>query len=141
MMTLHDVAALAPDARRTPAAFAADDDWLAVTEDELCDAHAEACRMLAAAADAPARLRHARSVVLLEQLLAARAVVRAGMVPAEHARAALWHDRALGYFFGLAASGGDPTAEPPSERALAAALRHVHGLVFGMAQARLAAEG
>uniref|UniRef100_UPI001E62B304 hypothetical protein n=1 Tax=Roseomonas rosulenta TaxID=2748667 RepID=UPI001E62B304 len=51
-------------------------------------------------------------------------------------RRAWFHaDRALGYFFGLAASGGDPTAAPASELAVAAALRHVHGLVFGMAEA------
>jgi hypothetical protein len=137
MLTLHDVPALAVDTHRT---LATDDDWLNVAEDELEDAHAEACRMLAAALDDASRLRHARSVVLLGQLLAARAAVRAGAIPAGEARAALQGDRARGYFMGLAASGGDPTAAPASERAFAAALRHVHGLVFGMAQARLTAE-
>jgi hypothetical protein len=137
MLTLHDVPALAPDTHRTPAT---DDDWLNVAEAELTDAHAEACRLLAAARDDASRLRHARSVVLLGQLLAARAAVRSGAIPAGEARAALQGDRARGYFMGLAASGGDPTAAPASERAFAAALRHVHGLVFGMARARQAAE-
>jgi hypothetical protein len=139
MLTLHDVPALAPDAHRTLVA-PADDDWLSVPEQELHDAHAEACRLLAATGDEASRLRHARSVILLEQLLAARAAVRAGAIPASEARAALQGHRALGYFMGLAASGGDPTAAPATERAFAAALRHVHGLVFGMAQARLATE-
>jgi hypothetical protein len=139
MLNLHNAPAAAPDAHHRAAAPATDD-WLAVTEEELRAAHAEACRMLAAAADPHARLRDARSVVLLEQLLAARAVVRVRAIPEDRARQALGSDRALGYFFGLAASGGDPTAAPPTERALAAALRHVHGLVFGMGEARRIAE-
>jgi hypothetical protein len=139
MLNLHDASAAVPGARHR-AAIHAPDDWLAVPEDELRAAHAEACRMLAAAADAPALLRHARSVVLLEQLLAARAVMRVRGIAEHSARLAFGSDRALGYLFGLAASGGDPTAEPPTERALAAALRHVHGLVFGMGEARRIAE-
>lgn len=135
MLDTHDAPATWPASRRLAAAPAADD-WLAVDEADLRDAHAEACALFASAADAPdARLRHARSVVLIEQLLAVRAVLRARGVAPAAARAAFQGDRALGYFFGLAASGGDPTAAPASDRALAAALRHVHGLVFGMAGA------
>lgn len=136
MLDYHDVPAAWPGERRLCAAPASDD-WLAVEEDDLRAAHVEACAMIAGAvADAAARLRYARSIVVLEQLLAARAVVRARRITPDAARAAFFGDRALGYLFGLAASGGDPTAAPLCERALAAALRHVHGLVFGMAEAR-----
>ena len=123
--------------------LSATDDWLAVPEDDLREGHAEACDLFAAARQGTAvRLLHARSVVLLEQLLVARAVQRARGVRLEEARASLRGDHALGYFFGLAASGGDPTAAPPTESALSAALRRVHALVFGLQEAhRLAGSG
>ncbi|BDG75220.1 hypothetical protein [Roseomonas fluvialis] len=118
------------------------DDWLAVSEHDLREAHAEACALFAAAErNAAARLRHARSMVLLEQLLAARAVQRALGVCPQAARASLRGDHALGYLLGLAASQGDPTAAPASDRALSAALRHIHGLVFGMEEAHRLVDG
>jgi hypothetical protein len=141
MLALHNAPATWPGARHAVAA-PAPDDWLAVSEADLRAAHAEACTVFASAADAPLRLRYARSIVLLEQLLAARAMVRARQIAPEIARAAFRADRALGYFLGLAVSGGDPTAAPPGEAALAASLRHVHGLVFGTAAAhRFAQDG
>lgn len=140
MLDTHDASAAWP-APRPIAPARADDDWLAVAEADLHEAHGEAC-VLFATATSEARLRHARSILLIEQLLAARALLRARGVAPAAARAAFRADHALGYFFGLAASGGDPTAAPPSQRALSAALRHVHGLVFGMAAAhRIAAAG
>ncbi|CAH0146633.1 hypothetical protein [Roseomonas sp. CECT 9278] len=138
MLDTHDTPVGWPAPRPVPPARAADD-WLAVPEADLHEAHGEACALFATAAP-EARLRHARSIVLIEQLLAARALLRAGLVAPAAARAALQADHALGYFFGLAASGGDPTAAPPNDRALAAALRHVHGLVFGMAAAHRIAD-
>jgi hypothetical protein len=141
MLALHNAPATRPAARHAVVA-PAPDDWLAVSEADLHAAHAEACTVFASAAHAPLRLRYARSIVLLEQLLAARAMVRARRIAPEIARAAFRTDRALGYFLGLAVSGGDPTAAPPGEAALAASLRHVHGLVFGMAAAhRFAQDG
>jgi hypothetical protein len=142
MLALPNAPASRPGARRAVAA-PAPDDWLAVTEDDLRAAHAEACAVFAAGnAGAPVRLRYARSIVLLEQLLVARAMVRARRIAPAIARGAFHADRALGYFFGLAASGGDPTAAPPAEGALAASLRHVHGLVFGVEAAqRFAQDG
>jgi hypothetical protein len=134
MLALHNAPATRPGGLHAVAA-ATPDDWLAVSEADLRAAHAEACTVVASAADAPLRLRYARSIVLLEQLLAARAMVRARRIAPELARAAFRADRALGYFLGLAVSGGDPTAAPPGEAALAASLRHVHGLVFGTAAA------
>ncbi len=128
-------------AARPSAAMPATDDWFAVSEDHLRDAHARACALFVAARqDAAARLRHARSVIVLEQLLAARAVQRMRRVRPEEARAALRGDHALGYFFGLAASDGDTAAAAPDEPALMAALHHVHGLVFGMQEAHRMAE-
>ena len=136
MLDAQDASAPGLAARPGTAASAAADDWMAVAEQDLCEAHAEACALFATALrGSAARLRHARSAVLLEQLLAARAVQRAREVRADAARASLRGDQALGYFFGLAASEGDPTAPPPSDRALSAALRHVHGLVFGLHEA------
>jgi hypothetical protein len=141
MLALHNAPATRPGARQTVVA-PAPDDWLAVTEADLRAAHEEAAAVFASAADAPLRLRYARIIVLLEQLLAARAMVRARRIAPELARAAFRADRALGYFLGLAVSGGDPTAAPPGEAALAASLRHVHGLVFGTAAAhRFAQDG
>jgi hypothetical protein len=140
MLDLLDVSAPLVAARPDLAVPAADD-WLAVPEDDLREAHAEAGALFATARhNAAAHLRHARSIVLLEQLLAARAVQRIRQVPPQQARAPLHGDHALGYLFGLAASEGDPTASPPTERALSAALRHVHGLVFGMREAHRLAE-
>jgi hypothetical protein len=142
MLALHTASAVRPGARQAVAA-PAPDDWLAVSEADLRAAHEEACAVFASAgADAPLRLRYARSIVLLEQLLAARAMVRARRIAPAIARAAFRTDRALGYFLGLAVSGGDPTSAPPGDAALAASLRHVHGLVFGMAAAhRFAQDG
>jgi hypothetical protein len=146
MLALHNAPATRPGAPHAIVA-PAPDDWLEVPEADLRAAHAEACTVFASAsasagADAALRLRYARSIVLLEQLLAARAMVRARRIAPEIARAAFRADRALGYFLGLAVSGGDPTAAPPGGAALAASLRHVHGLVFGMAAAhRFAQDG
>lgn len=128
-------------AARPSAAMPATDDWFAVSEADLRDAHAKACALLVEARqDAAARLRHARSVIVLEQLLAARAVQRLRRVRPDEARDALRGDHALGYFFGLAASEGDTAAAAPDERTLMAALHHVHALVFGMEEARRMAE-
>jgi hypothetical protein len=140
MLDLQDLTAplLAP---RPGGAVPAADDWQQVAEQDLREAHAAACALFAAApAGSAERLRHARSAVLLEQLLAARAVQRARRVGPDAARASLRGDHALGYFFGLAASEGDPGGPPPGERALTAALRHVHGLVFGLREAHRLAE-
>ena len=140
MLDTHDAPAAWP-ASRPNAAAPPPDDWLAVDEADLRDAHAEACALYAAASANPgARLRHARSVVLLEQLLAARAGSPPRPGGRAGARASFRADRAPGYRFGGAGGGGDPTGAPASDRALAAALRHVHGLVFGMAEAHRIAE-
>jgi hypothetical protein len=136
MLEIHDAPAGPAGSRGAPAA-PAPDDWLATAEEDLAAAHEEAFALLARdGADAAAALRHARSILVLQQILTLRALLRAGRIRADAACTALRGDHALGYFFGLAASGGDPTATPPTERALMAALVHVHGLVFGMAQAR-----
>lgn len=132
MLDTHDAPAAWP-ASRPAVAAPSPDDWLAVEEADLRETHAEACVLFISGGASPcARLRHARSVVLL---VAARAVLRARLVSPDAARAWLQADRALGDLPGLAASGGDPTAAPASDRAVAAALRHVHGPVFGMAEA------
>ncbi|WP_198373498.1 hypothetical protein, partial [Roseomonas rosulenta] len=101
MLDTHDAPADWP-ALRPFSPVPSPDDWLAVEEADLRDAHADASALFdAAGADPDARLRHARSLVLLEQLLAARAVLRVRPVAPAAARAWFHADRALGYFFGL----------------------------------------
>lgn len=111
-------------------------DWLAMDAADLDACRAEAAAMLHhAGGDPVSSARYLVVLALLDQITAARALVQAGCLAPARARTSLRGDRALGYLFGLAACSADQAYGPARDVAIRRALRILHDLTFGEAEA------
>ncbi len=111
-------------------------DWLSMNAADLDACRAEAAAMLhSTGGDPVASARYLVVLALLDQMVVARALVRAGCLAPTVARTSLRTDRALGYLFGLAACAGGPTSGRARDTTIRRALRLLHDLAFGEAEA------
>jgi hypothetical protein len=113
------------------------DDWLGRPRSEILALHDKACARLRRADAASGMIGAiAARLALLQQLIAARALVDVGAVAPDAARAAMRSDFAAGYLFGLssaASCGADARTSPRRQRGTLLAL---HGVMFGATAAR-----
>lgn len=115
----------------------APDDWLGRPGAAIIAMHDRAsARLRKAGAESGAAAGIAARLALLQQVIAARALVDVGAIAPEAARAAMRSDFAAGYMFGLAAAGCGRAAPRPSPRQQRAALLGLHRIMFGAAAAR-----
>jgi hypothetical protein len=112
-------------------------DWLDRPAAGILSMHDKAiARLRRAVAPSGAAAAIGARLALLQQVIAARALVDVGAVPAESARAAMRSDFAAGYMFGLAAAWCGNERDRPSSRQQRATLLGLHRIMFGAEAAR-----